>query len=183
MSMTGWPPKVPSAHRERLRAIRLLALDVDGVLTDGGLFYGDDGQEYKRFQSRDGHGLKMLMATGITVAVITSRTSQVVAHRMSDLGIDHVYQGVQEKRDTCEQLLAAQGLTFEATAFIGDDVVDLPILSRAGFSIAPADAHGAVRDAVQWVASQAGGFGAVREACDLIMAAQDNLESQLAKYR
>lgn len=167
---------------EKAANIRLLIFDVDGVLTDGSLYLGDDGQEYKAFHSRDGHGMKMLQASGITIAVITGRSSQVVNHRMAGLGIEHVYQGQLDKRLAFETLLDKLGLDSEQVAYVGDDVVDLPVMMRVGLAIAVQDAHQLVKQHCHWVTPCAGGRGAAREVCELLMQAQGTLDQQLKPY-
>ncbi len=163
-------------------AIRLVIFDVDGVLTDGSLFLGDDGQEYKAFNSRDGHGMKMLQATGVEIGIITGRTSQVVSYRMDSLGIKHVYQGQLEKLPAFEELIQRLGVTTEQVAYVGDDVVDLPILLRVGLAIAVQDAHPLVKQHSHWTTPNCGGRAAARDVCELIMQAQGTLESQLGHY-
>ncbi|NIR58411.1 MAG: 3-deoxy-manno-octulosonate-8-phosphatase KdsC [Gammaproteobacteria bacterium] len=167
---------------EKAVRIRLVIFDVDGVLTDGGLYLGDDGQEYKAFHSRDGHGMKMLQFTGVELGVISGRSSGVVEHRMRDLGVEHVYQGCLEKRAAFDELLARTGQSPEAAAFVGDDVVDLPAMRRAGLAIAVADAHPLVRQHAHWQTPSAGGRGAVREVCELVMEAQGTLQGMLKRF-
>lgn len=162
--------------------IRLVIFDVDGVLTDGSLFIGDDGQEYKAFNSRDGHGMKMLQASGVDIGIITGRTSQVVKFRMDSLGIKHVYQGQLDKLPAFEELLQKLTLNPEQVAYVGDDVVDLPILVRVGLAIAVQDAHALVKQHCHWTTPNPGGRAAARDVCELIMQAQGNLESQLNNY-
>ncbi len=167
---------------EKAAQIRLVIFDVDGVLTDGSLYLGDDGQEYKAFNSRDGHGMKMLQATGVEIGIITGRTSQVVQHRMDSLGIRHVYQGKQEKLPAFEELVAKLGLPPHQVAYVGDDVVDLPVMRRVGLAIAVQDAHPLVRQHAHWSSDQGGGRGAARDVCELIMRAQGTLDAQLQHY-
>lgn len=162
--------------------IRLVIFDVDGVLTDGSLFIGDDGQEYKAFNSRDGHGMKMLQASGVDIGIITGRTSQVVKFRMDSLGIKHVYQGQLDKLPAFEELIQRLSLSADEVAYVGDDVVDLPILIRVGLAIAVQDAHNLVKQHSHWITPSPGGRAAARDVCELIMQAQGNLESQLNKY-
>lgn len=162
--------------------IRLIIFDVDGVLTDGRLILGDDGQEYKAFNSKDGHGMKMLQETGVTIAIITGRTSKVVEMRMANLGIEHVYQGKKEKRPAYEELIAQLGLQHEQVAYVGDDVVDLPIMVRVGLAVAVQDAHGFVKQHAHWSTPSAGGCGAARDVCELIMQAQGTLQESLNHY-
>jgi 3-deoxy-D-manno-octulosonate 8-phosphate phosphatase (KDO 8-P phosphatase) len=161
---------------ERAAPIRLVIFDVDGVLTDGSLFLGDDGQEYKAFNSRDGHGMVTLQTTGVALAVITGRSSEVVRIRMESLGVSHVYQGRRDKVPAFEDLRAHLGLAPEQIAYVGDDVVDLPVMRRVGLAIAVADAHPLVMEHAHWTTRLGGGRGAAREVCELIMQAQGNLE-------
>lgn len=167
---------------ERIHPLRLIAFDVDGVMTDGGLFLSDSGEEIKRFNSLDGHGLKMLKASGVELAIITGRTSRCVELRAKNLGITHLYQGVEKKWDAMQDLLAKLSVAPQASAFMGDDVVDLPVMRRVGFAITVPAAPAAVRDHAHYVTRLAGGNGAVREACDLIMSTQGTLSQQLAPY-
>lgn len=167
---------------QRAAQIKLIIFDVDGVLTDGRLILGDDGQEYKAFHSRDGHGMKLLRQSGVEVAIITGRTSRVVEHRMQNLGIEHVYQGQEEKLPAYERLIAELGVTTGQTAYVGDDVVDLPVMLRAGLAVAVADAHPLVRQHAHWQTPHGGGQGAARDACELIMEAQGTLHSTLQRY-
>ncbi len=166
----------------RAAQIRLVVFDVDGVLTDGSLFFGDDGQEYKAFHSRDGHGMKMLQGSGITIGIITGRSSEVVNRRMANLGITHVYQGQHNKLPAFDALLATLDLSATQAAYVGDDVVDLPIMHRCGLAIAVQDAHTLVRQHAHWQTPHAGGRGAARDVCELIMQAQGSLESTLHAY-
>ena len=167
---------------QRAKAVSTVIFDVDGVLTDGTLFIGDDGQEYKAFHSRDGHGMKMLLRTGVTIAIITGRTSKVVEHRMADLGIEHCYQGQLDKIAAFEDLIGRLGVSPEAVAYVGDDVVDLPVMRRVGFAIATQDAHAWVRKHAHWQTPSPGGRGAARDVCELIMEAHGKLEDVLSQY-
>ncbi|MBE0509402.1 MAG: 3-deoxy-manno-octulosonate-8-phosphatase KdsC [Chromatiales bacterium] len=167
---------------EKAAQIRLVIFDVDGVLTDGSLFIGDDGQEYKAFNSRDGHGMKMLQASGVAIGIITGRSSQVVSHRMGSLGINHVYQGQQDKLPAFLELIGKLGVQAEQVAYVGDDVVDLPILIRVGLAIAVQDAHNLVKQHSHWVTPNPGGRAAARDVCELIMQAQGSLDAQLKPY-
>jgi len=162
--------------------IKLLIFDVDGVLTDGRLIFGDDGQEYKAFHSRDGHGMKMLQASGVDVGIITGRTSKVVDHRMASLGIKHVYQGKLEKLPAFEELIAKLNLGPEQVAYMGDDVVDLTIMRRVGLAVATNDAHGLVCKHAHWQTPHNGGQGAARDLCELIMEAQGTLDMAMQPY-
>ncbi|AOV17946.1 hypothetical protein BJI67_13540 [Acidihalobacter aeolianus] len=167
---------------ERARAVRLMIFDVDGVLTDGRLILGDDGQEYKAFNSKDGHGMRMLADSGVALAILTGRSSRVVERRAADLGIDHVVQGRRDKLPAFEELLARIGLSAEAVAYVGDDIVDLPVMRRVGLAMAVADAAAEVRTHAHWVTAAAGGRGAAREACELVMRAQGQYERLVATY-
>ncbi len=167
---------------KRAAGIKLVAFDVDGVLTDGGLYIGDNGVEYKAFYSRDGHGMRMLLDSGVKIGVITGRQSQLVADRMVSLGVEHVYQGCREKGPGFESLLKDTGLKGDEVAFVGDDVMDLPAMSRAGLAIAVADAHPLVIEHAHWKTSSPGGRGAVREVCELVMRARGSLDGVLSSY-
>ena len=162
--------------------IKLVVFDVDGVLTDGSLFIGDDGQEYKAFHSRDGLGMKLLRKSGVEIGIITARTSEVVKHRMENLDIEHVYQGRLEKLPALEELLAKLGFSFEQTAYVGDDVVDLPVMRQVGLAIAVQDAHPLAKQHAHWQTPHGGGRGAARDVCELIMEAQNTLDLQLKPY-
>lgn len=167
---------------EKAKKVKLLILDVDGVLTDGRLFFDNEGTEYKCFHARDGHGIKLLRQTGIEVAVISGRRSNSVELRMKSLGIEHVYQGHENKREAFGELLARTGLKQEETAYVGDDLLDLPIMAKAGLAIAVSDANFAVKERADWCTNLPGGYGAVREVCDFIMQAQGSFESILDAY-
>lgn len=167
---------------ERAQSIRLIAFDVDGILTDGGLYLSDSGEEFKRFNSLDGHGLKMLKASGVELAIITGRTSRCVELRAHNLGIRHLYQGVGDKLGAMKNLLGQLGLAPAAAAFMGDDVVDLPVMRQVGLALSVPDAPQVVRDRAHYVTQRSGGNGAVREACELLMSAQGTLDAQLAPY-
>ncbi len=167
---------------DRATQIRLIIFDVDGVLSDGRLILGDDGQEYKAFNTKDGHGMKMLRSTGVEIGIITGRTSNVVALRMKGLGIEHLYQGQQDKLPAYEELKAKLGLKDEQVAYMGDDVVDLPIMCRVGLAATVADAHHMVKRYAHWQSEYDGGRGAVRELCELIMEAQGTLQPLMESY-
>jgi len=162
--------------------IRLIAFDVDGVMTDGGLFLSDSGEEFKRFNSLDGHGLKMLKASGVALAIITGRTSRCVAMRAKNLGISRLYQGVHDKLGVMQQLLKDLAIAPHAAAFMGDDVVDLPAMRHVGISFSVPDAPQVVRDHAHYVTQRNAGHGAVREVCELLMSAQGTLDAQLQPY-
>lgn len=167
---------------QRLQAIRLIAFDVDGILTDGGLYLADSGEEFKRFNSLDGHGMKMLRASGVELAIITGRTSRCVELRAKNLGIARLYQGVEDKWGAMQALLAELNLTADAAAYMGDDVVDLPVMRRVGLCISVPNAPQVVRDHAHYLTQREAGYGAVRETCELIMSAQGTLDAQLAPY-
>lgn len=166
----------------RAARIKLIIFDVDGVLTDGSLYLTDEGHEFKAFFSRDGHGMKMLQETGVALAVITGRTSPTVAHRMASLGIEHVFQGRREKLPAFEQLVEKLGVDPIEVAYVGDDVVDLPVMTKVGLAVAVQDAHALVKKHAHWHTPSNGGRGAARDVCELIMEAQGTLEAQLGKY-
>ncbi len=155
--------------KERLSKIRLLLLDVDGVLTDGRITYDANGIESKSFDVKDGHGLKMLQRTGVKVGIITGRQSKIVALRAQELGIDILYQGAKRKLPPYEAILQEHGLQNHEVAYVGDDLVDLPILKRVGFAVTVADGVEDLRGRVDYVTRRPGGHGAVREVCDLLM--------------
>lgn len=167
---------------DKAARVKLVIFDVDGVLTDGSLYLGDDGQEYKAFNSRDGHGMVMLQATGVQIGIITGRSSQVVKLRMESLGIQHVYQGQRDKRIAFVELCEKLRLAPEQVAYVGDDVVDLPAMLRAGLAIAVQDAHVQVKNHSHWQTPSKGGRGAARDVCELIMEAQGSLRSALDRY-
>ena len=167
---------------EKARLIKLVIFDVDGVLTDGSLFLGDDGLEYKAFNSKDGLGMKLLQASGVEVGIITARTSKVVEHRMHSLDIKHVYQGRLDKRAAFDELLAKLGLEHEQVAYVGDDVIDLPVMRKAGLAIAVQDAHPLAKQHAHWQTPHNGGRGAARDVCELIMEAQGTLQSQWDRF-
>lgn len=166
----------------RAKDIKLLIFDVDGVLTDGRIIIGDDGQEYKAFHSRDGHGMKLLQYTGVEIAIITGRTSKTVEHRMNGLGINHVYQGQRIKLPAYEALINKLNLQPEQCAYVGDDWVDLAIMSRVGLAIAVQDADSHVKQHAHWITPSCGGQGAAREVCELIMQAQGSLQDQIERH-
>ena len=166
----------------RAARIKLVAFDIDGVMTDGGLHYTNDGGELKTFNVQDGLGLKMMQRAGIELAIVTGRTSGVVAARAADLGIEHVYQGVADKRAAVGGLLDKLGLHWPDCAFMGDDLIDLPAMSQSGLAIAPANARPIVKERAHAVTDAGGGHGAVREAVELILSAQGKLDAAFAPY-
>jgi 3-deoxy-D-manno-octulosonate 8-phosphate phosphatase (KDO 8-P phosphatase) len=164
------------------QSIRLIAFDVDGIMTDGGLYLTDSGEEFKRFNSLDGHGLKMLKASGVELAIITGRTSHCVKLRAHHLGIVHLYQGVNDKLASMQQMLAQLDMPLDVAAFMGDDLMDLPVMLRVGLAISVPSAPQTVRDRAHYITERDGGHGAVREVCELLMSAQGTLGAQLAPY-
>lgn len=170
------------ALQEKIRRIRFLILDVDGVLTDGGIIFDEDGRETKRFDVRDGHGMKMLMRCDVEIILLTGRKSKVVEHRARDLDISQVYQGVWNKLEVFEEILRNNNLTGQEVAFVGDDVVDVPVLRRVGVSFAVADAVEEVKKVVHYISENPGGKGAVREICEIIMKAKGRWPDATARY-
>jgi 3-deoxy-D-manno-octulosonate 8-phosphate phosphatase (KDO 8-P phosphatase) len=168
--------------QERLEKIKLLLLDVDGIMTDGRIIYTNDGQETKAFDVKDGHGLKLIQRAGIKVGIITGRQSQVVIKRAEELGIEFLYQGSRDKLEPYHEILQKTGLTDEQVAYVGDDVVDLPVLTRVGFAATVIDAVEDVKPYVHYVTERPGGRGAVREICDLILKTSDRWQSVAGKY-
>jgi len=168
--------------KEKLKKIKLLMLDVDGIMTDGRIIMNDEGCETKHFNVRDGHGLKILQRFNIKVAIITGRQSKVVAHRARDLNITDVYQKVYNKKEVFEKILKKYKLSPDETAFMGDDIVDIPVLNRVGFSATVADASDLVKKQVDYITGQKGGKGAVREVCEMILQAQGKWAEIAARY-
>ena len=162
--------------------IRLLIVDIDGVLTDGGLQFDNRGEEYKTFNSLDGHGIRMLLDCGLEVAVITGRESEIVNHRMGDLGVKHIYQGYRDKLIAYEKLLLDTALAPEQVAYVGDDLPDLPIMQRVGLAIAVQNAHSFVKQHCDWITTLPGGKGAVREVTDFILQSQSLLTQKQDSY-
>jgi 3-deoxy-D-manno-octulosonate 8-phosphate phosphatase (KDO 8-P phosphatase) len=167
----------------RAAKIRLAVFDVDGTLTDGRLWYGEDGRETKVFHVHDGLGLKRLQANGVQVAIITARISHPVALRAEELDITHVYQGQSDKRACLIDLLDALQLAPEQAAFVGDDLPDLPPMGIAGLAVAVADAHPWVVERAHWQTQRGGGRGAAREVCDLILHAQGKSDAERERWR
>jgi 3-deoxy-D-manno-octulosonate 8-phosphate phosphatase (KDO 8-P phosphatase) len=161
-----------AAFLPALRRVRLLVLDVDGVLTDGRLYYGARGESLKVFNVKDGHGIKQVAAAGITVAIISGRKSPIVTRRARELGIRHVAQGVTDKLAALHKLVKSQSVALEHCACVGDDTPDAPMLNAAGLAIAVADAHPDARAVADLVTTRAGGQGAVREVCDWLIEAR-----------
>lgn len=173
---------VSNALTLKAKKIKLLLLDVDGVMTDNRLIYGDDGQEYKAFYTRDGHGMVMLQKSGIDIGIITGRKSQLVENRMRDLKVKHLYQGVPDKLPTFLELVEKLSLRMSEVAYIGDDILDLPILKRVGLSVTPADGDQEVKSRVDYISQFKGGQGCVREVCEIIMKSQDAWQTHMDFY-
>lgn len=167
---------------ERLARVELLLFDVDGVLTDGRVVLDDRGVETKAFDVTDGHGIKLLQRGGVDVGLVTGRRSQVVKHRARELGISEVHQGVKEKLPVVRAILERRGLTAERFGYVGDDVVDLPVLLQAGLAVSVPGAPGYVRERVHWVTERPGGRGAVREVCEAVLRARGAWDRVTAKY-
>ena len=168
--------------KEKLKRIKLLILDVDGVMTDGRIIMDNEGKEIKNFDVRDGHGIKILQRYGIKVAILTGRKSKVVEYRAKDLEINDVYQGAFNKKEVLGRILKKHKLSVSAVAFLGDDIVDIPVLKSVGFSAAVADAIAMVKKSVDYVTGHKGGQGAVREICEMILQAQGKWSDIAAKY-
>jgi len=166
---------------ERVRRLRLMIFDVDGVLTDGTLYLGEAGVEMKAFHVRDGHGLKMLRESGVAVAILSARRSRAVDLRAAELGIELVEQGAADKGAAFERLVSRLRLPPADTGYMGDDVVDLPVFARCGFAASVPEAPELVRERAHHVTRAAGGRGAAREICELIMRAQSTLERSIAR--
>ena len=169
---------VPATVLQRAAAIRLLICDVDGVLSNGLIYLGNNGEEFKAFCTRDGAGMKAVMKAGVDIGVITGRNSRIVSDRMQNLGVRHLVQGADDKLPHFEQLLAKLGLSAEQAAYIGDDTIDLPVMRACGLGIAVADAHPLVVREADYVTRIGGGLGAVREVCDLLLQARGLLPSE-----
>jgi 3-deoxy-D-manno-octulosonate 8-phosphate phosphatase (KDO 8-P phosphatase) len=167
---------------DRAKRIRVAAFDVDGVLTDGALHYADSGEESKRFSVHDGHGLRMLQASGVALAIITSRVSRCVEARARNLGIEWLFQGADDKLAAFRELLARSGAAPEACAFVGDDLVDLPVMRRCGLAATVPGAPMPLRRHAHWVCRSRGGEGAVREFAEVVLYAQGALGARVAEH-
>jgi 3-deoxy-D-manno-octulosonate 8-phosphate phosphatase (KDO 8-P phosphatase) len=172
----------PASALSAARPLRLLILDVDGVLTDGRLYYGASGEELKAFNTQDGAALKMLMASGVEAAIVTGRSSPIVARRATELGVQHVFQGAADKSAVLDQLVARTGIAAAEMAHAGDDIPDLPLFARVSAGFAVPNAHPAVIERAHYVTHAAGGHGAVRELCHLIMTARGSWDAILAAH-
>lgn len=167
---------------QKAAQIRLLALDVDGVLTDGRLYFAEDGQELKTFDTQDGHGIKMLQQSGVICAIITGRNTKLVERRTKNLGITHLLQGREDKLVALRELSAELGIALDNMAYVGDDWPDLPAIRAAGLGVAVANAHNELHTHADYVTRLEGGRGAVREVCDLLLKAQHKYDAALAPY-
>ena len=181
--MAHYLDHLPAELLARAAKVRLAVFDVDGTLTDGRLWYGEDGHETKVFHVHDGLGLKLLQAHGVQVALITARISHPVALRAEELNIAHVYQGQRDKLACFRELLTALGLEAEQAAFVGDDLPDLPPMRQAGLAVAVANAHPWVAEQAHWRTAKTGGMGAAREVCDLILLAQGKAEQDRGRWQ
>ncbi len=184
--MTDLTPPMHESWSDELKAkaaaIRLIALDVDGIMSDGRLYFSATGDELKAFNILDGLGLKQLMSAGVTVAVITGRRSPLTEKRMNDLGIPHLMQGREDKKVALQELVSTMNISPEQIAYMGDDLPDLPALQYAGLGITVPNGYWLVRQSADYCTSAQGGYGAVREACDLILWAQSRLQATLQPY-
>ena len=168
--------------QKRAARLKLMAFDVDGVLSEGSLFYTDEGIEMKAFNSLDGLGMNLLKKAGITVAVITGRKARCVEMRMQNLGITLLYQGVTNKLEILHKLLDELGISAEEAGYMGDDIIDLRIMDACGFSATPVDSHDLAKRYARFISCKPGGRGAVREVCEFILEAQGKLDEALAPY-
>ena len=168
--------------RDKMKNIKILVMDVDGVMTDGRIIINDDGRETKNFDVRDGHGIKLVQRYGIEVALLTGRQSEVVKHRANELGITEVHQKIFNKKEVFTEILQKNNLNASQAAFIGDDIIDIPVLKEAGFSATVADAIDIVKKTVDYVTKNKGGRGAVREVCEMLLQAQGRWPEIAAKY-
>ena len=180
--MTDLEKDFPADVLARAKKIKCVIFDVDGVMTDGGLGIGDDGQEYKNFHSLDGLGMKLLKATGVEMAIITGRTSNVVKKRAESTGIAHFYQGVEDKLVAFNDLLQKMHLKADEVAFMGDDVVDAPAMLRCGLALSVPSAHRLLKPHAHYITQAPAGRGAVREVCERIMQAQGTFDNQMAQF-
>ena len=174
---------LPKSLLDKAAGIECLLLDVDGVMTDGGLLYGDDGQEYKRFHARDGFGLRLWRSNNLSLAMVTARRSGVVEHRANELGVDELHQGVTDKLKVIQEISERLAISPRNMAFMGDDMVDYRAMQFAGMALTVADAYPAICQLADWTSNYPGGNGAVREACELLLYSKGLLEPTLANYR
>lgn len=176
------PKKLSASLIKKIKAVKLLILDVDGVMTNGRIIYDDDGKEIKIFDVKDGHGIKLLMRAGIDVAIITARESRVVLHRAKNLGIDIVYQKAMDKVEAFNEILQKKQLSEKEVAYVGDELVDIPLLRKVGFAAAVKDAVEDLKRYVDFITEKNGGQGAVREICELILKTQGRWGEATEKY-
>jgi 3-deoxy-D-manno-octulosonate 8-phosphate phosphatase (KDO 8-P phosphatase) len=172
----------PSQVWQRAKQVRLLILDVDGVLTDGRIFFGPQGEVFKAFHVQDGHGIKMVQRAGLEVAILSGRRSEAAFHRARELGVSRFYEGLRDKVAVVEELCAVLNIGPQAVAAVGDDLVDIPLFTRVGLAVAVADAAPEVREAAHWVTANPGGRGAVREVCDLLLKSQGKWGEALSPW-
>ncbi|MCW8855761.1 MAG: 3-deoxy-manno-octulosonate-8-phosphatase KdsC [Kangiella sp.] len=177
MSCRVQRPNHPEALLNKAKPIKLLICDVDGVLSNGQVIIGNNGEEFKTFNIKDGFGIKCLQKAGITVAIITGRNSKIVEKRCQELGIEHFYQGQSNKQEAFDKLCLDLSVTPDQVCHIGDDLPDLPLLLQVGFGVTVADGHWLMQQHADWVTENNGGFGAVREVCDLILESQNKLDT------
>ncbi len=168
--------EITDAQQQQFSQIKLLICDIDGVFSDGRIYMGNQGEELKAFHTRDGFGVKAVLNAGIDVAVITGRQSSIVNNRMSALGVPHIFQGQDDKLIAYQQLLERLQLRPDEIAYVGDDVIDLPVMNKVGLGIAVADAHPIVQQQADYITSIKGGYGAVREVCDLLLCSRGLLD-------
>lgn len=168
--------------KEKLKKIRLVIFDCDGVLTDGRIIYNDEGQETKVFDVRDGHGIKLMARAGIESAILTARESKTVEHRAANLGIELVFQSMKDKLSGLEEILKVRPFKLEEIAYMGDDIIDLPVLKRVGLAVTVADGVDEVKEMADYITSRPGGMGAVRELAELILKSQSKWDEILSRY-
>jgi 3-deoxy-D-manno-octulosonate 8-phosphate phosphatase (KDO 8-P phosphatase) len=180
--LKGSKDRIAPGVLKKIMGVKLLIVDVDGVMTDGRIVYDDDGRQLKYFDVKDGHGIKLFIRAGLEVAIVTSRKSKVVLHRANDLGIKILFQGAPDKVKAFEEIITTKGLLPEDTSYIGDDLIDIPLLKRVGFSVAVADAVREVKGCVDYVTERPGGYGAVREVCELVLRTQERWEGVTERY-
>ena len=176
------PYPIPDDVIDKASAVRLVMFDVDGVLTDGSVTYGPDGEEYKTFSIRDGQGIKSLLDNDVEVAVVSARDALALKTRARELGIRHVRTGEPDKREAFHSLLKENALSESQCCFVGDDLVDIPVMLECILGIAVADAHHTVRHIAEWVTPSPGGHGAAREVCDVILYAQQKFDAIMDKH-
>ena len=173
---------LPKKLEARMTAVKIMIFDVDGVLTDGGLYYGPEGEAIKRFNVLDGLGIKFLNQFGIQTAIISARQSSITARRAADLGISHVFQGSHDKQAALTRLMQQTGLSLYQIGYIGDDVIDLPLLKQVGFAATVPNCHPEVLPHVHYITQAAGGHGAAREICDMLLRAHGHYKAALASF-